>query len=93
MSAMLTVTMPKMKTTIEALKAAGVRDQVKVMVGGAPISQAYCNEIGADAYSETASGAATIAKELVIEQKVGAQFAEKGETTLAGIAAAGKGTK
>ena len=93
MSAMLTVTMPKMQTTIEALKAAGIRDQVKVMVGGAPISQAYCNQIGADAYSETASGAATLAKEIMIEQKVVAQFNEKGEKTLAGIAAAGKGTK
>lgn len=93
MCAMLTVTMPKMQTTIEALKAAGIRDQVKVMVGGAPISQAYCTQIGADAYSETASGAATLAKEIMIEQKVAAQFAEKGDKALAGIAAAGKGTK
>ena len=59
-SAMLTVTMPKMATTIEALKAAGLRDRVKVMVGGAPISQAYCNEIGADAYSDSASAAASV---------------------------------
>lgn len=92
-SAMLTVTMPKMQTTIEALKAAGLRNQVKVMVGGAPISQAYCDQIGADAYSDTASGAAAIAREIVVNQKVSAQFAEKGEKTLAGIAAAGKGTK
>jgi 5-methyltetrahydrofolate--homocysteine methyltransferase len=93
MSAMLTVTMPKMKTTIETLKAAGLRDKVKVMIGGAPISQAYCDEIGADAYSDTASGAATIARDIMVAHKVGAQFAEKGEKTLAGLAGAGKGAK
>jgi hypothetical protein len=63
------------------------------MVGGAPISQAYCDQIGADAYSDTASGAATIAKDIMVGHKVGAQFAEKGEKTLAGLAGAGKGTK
>ena len=48
MSALLTVTMPAMKTTIEALKAAGVRDRVKVLVGGAPVTSRYASEIGAD---------------------------------------------
>ena len=76
---MLTVTMPKMKTTIEALKAAGLRDKVKVMVGGAPISTAYCEEIGADAYSDSASGAAAIARDIMVSHKVHAQYAEKGE--------------
>ncbi len=93
MSAMLTVTMPKMATTIEALKAAGLRDRVKVMVGGAPISQAYCNEIGADAFSDTASGAAVIARDIMVGTKVTAQYQEKGEKTLAGIAASAKGGK
>jgi 5-methyltetrahydrofolate--homocysteine methyltransferase len=93
MSAMLTVTMPKMKTTIEALKSAGLRDKVKVIVGGAPISQAYCEEIGADAYSETASGAAVIARDLMVATKVSAQYDAKGEKTLAGIAATAKGGK
>jgi len=93
MSAMLTVTMPKMKTTIEALKAAGLRDKVKVLVGGAPISQAYCDEIGADAYSDTASGAAVIARDIAVGNKVSAQYAEKGEKVLAGVAASAKGGK
>ena len=49
--------MAAMKTTIEALKQAGVRDKVKVLIGGAPITQKYAEEIGADGYSENAVGA------------------------------------
>ncbi len=62
MSALLTTTMPSMKTTIDAIKAAGVRDQVKVLIGGAPITQKYADEIGADGYSESAVGAVALAK-------------------------------
>lgn len=62
MSALLTTTMPAMRTTIETLKQAGVRDQVKVLIGGAPISQKYAEEIGADGYSETAVGAVAAAR-------------------------------
>ena len=62
MSALLTTTMPAMKATIEALKQAGVRDRVKVLVGGAPITQKYADEIGADGYSENAVGAVALAK-------------------------------
>ena len=62
MSALLTTTMPAMKTTIEALKQAGVRDHVKVLIGGAPITQKYAEEIGADGYSENAVGAVALAK-------------------------------
>jgi corrinoid protein of di/trimethylamine methyltransferase len=62
MSALLTTTMPSMKTTIEALEAAGVRRQVKVLVGGAPITQRFADEIGADGYSENAPGAVTLAR-------------------------------
>jgi len=65
MSALLTVTMPAMKTTIEALEAAGLRGRVKVMVGGAPLTQRYAEEIGADAYGENASVAVTLARRLV----------------------------
>jgi 5-methyltetrahydrofolate--homocysteine methyltransferase len=65
LSALLTTTMPSMKTTIEALKHAGVRDQVKVLIGGAPITQKYADEIGADGYSENAVGAVTLAKKAV----------------------------
>lgn len=62
MSALLTTTMPAMKTTIEEVKKAGLRDKVKVLVGGAPITQRYADEIGADGYSDTAPGAVVIAK-------------------------------
>lgn len=62
MSALLTTTMPAMKTTIEALKQAGLRDRVKILVGGAPVTQRYADEIGADGYSETAAGAVPVAK-------------------------------
>jgi 5-methyltetrahydrofolate--homocysteine methyltransferase len=62
MSALLTTTMPSMKTTIDALQQAGVRRQVKVLVGGAPVTQKYADEIGADGYSESAAGAVGAAK-------------------------------
>ena len=64
LSALLTVTMPSMKTTIAALKEAGLRDKVKVMVGGAPVTPQYAQEIGADAYGENASVAVSIARNL-----------------------------
>ncbi len=65
LSALLTTTMPAMKNVIEALKEAGVRDQTKVMIGGAPITQSYAEEIGADAYGEDAATAVIKAKELI----------------------------
>jgi 5-methyltetrahydrofolate--homocysteine methyltransferase len=58
LSALLTTTMLAQKDTIEALKTAGVRDKVKIMVGGAPVTQSYADEIGADAYSSDAASAA-----------------------------------
>lgn len=65
MSALLTTTMPGMKDIIEAIRAAGLRDQVKIMIGGAPITQKYADEIGADGYAPDAASAAELAKELV----------------------------
>ena len=65
LSALLTTTMTQMKAVIEALKAAGVRNQVKVIIGGAPITQQYADEIGADGYSDNASGAVGLARKLV----------------------------
>ena len=65
MSALLTVTMPAMKTTIDALANAGVRARVKVLVGGAPVTSQYAQEIGADGYSENASGAVSMVKNLI----------------------------
>src|SRR5690242_2347341 len=62
MSALLTTTMPAMKTTIEALKQAGIRDQVKVLIGGAPITQRLGEEICGGGYSENAVGAVALAK-------------------------------
>jgi methanogenic corrinoid protein MtbC1 len=57
--------MPSMKTTIDVLKEAGIRDQVKVMIGGAPVTQKYADEIGADGYSDNASAAVALARKLV----------------------------
>ncbi|HEY1208082.1 MAG TPA: corrinoid protein [Terracidiphilus sp.] len=65
LSALLTVTMPAMKTTIDALKIAGLRSQVKVLIGGAPVTPQYAKEIGADGYSENASGAVSLVKNLL----------------------------
>jgi 5-methyltetrahydrofolate--homocysteine methyltransferase len=62
MSALLTTTMPSMRTTVEALKNAGLREKVKVIIGGAPITQKYADEIGADGYSESAPGAVTLTR-------------------------------
>lgn len=65
MSALLTTTMTSMKDTIEALKQAGVRDQVKVLIGGAPVTERYAQEIGADGYSESAARVAALAKQVL----------------------------
>lgn len=65
MSALLTTTMPQMKNTIEALNKAGLRDSVKVMVGGAPLTVEFAREIGADAFAPDAGAAVDIARELV----------------------------
>jgi corrinoid protein of di/trimethylamine methyltransferase len=65
LSALLTVTMPAMKSTIEALHAAGVREQVKIMVGGAPVTQRFADQIGADGYGESAVAAVALARKLV----------------------------
>jgi 5-methyltetrahydrofolate--homocysteine methyltransferase len=66
MSALLTTTMPAMADTLKALDAAGVRGNVKVMIGGAPVTQSYADEIGADGYSADAASAVDKAKELLI---------------------------
>ncbi len=65
MSALLTTTMSNMGVTVEALKAAGLRDKVKVMIGGAPVTQEYANQIGADGFAADASSATRVARELV----------------------------
>ena len=65
MSALLTTTMPAMKTTIEAIKAAGLRERVKIMIGGAPITPEYAAQIGADGFSPDASRAVATAKALL----------------------------
>ena len=64
-SALLTTTMPMMRSNIEALAEAGLRDRVKVMIGGAPVTDAFANEIGADIYAPDASSAASRAREAV----------------------------
>jgi len=64
-SALMTTTMPAMKRTIDALNRTGLRGRVKVMVGGAPVSQAFADEIGADGYAKDSTLAVVKAKELV----------------------------
>ena len=65
MSALLTTTLGYMKEVIDALEKAGIRDRVKVMVGGAPVSQGFADEIGADGYSDNANTAVQVAKQLL----------------------------
>ena len=65
LSALLTTTMPSMKATIEAIEAAGVRGNVKVIVGGAPVTQEYADQIGADGFAADASGAVTMTESLL----------------------------
>jgi 5-methyltetrahydrofolate--homocysteine methyltransferase len=62
MSALLTTTMPKMKTTIDAFREAGVLDSIKVMIGGAPVTAEFAEQIGADGFAQDASQAASLAK-------------------------------
>jgi 5-methyltetrahydrofolate--homocysteine methyltransferase len=64
-SALMTTTMPAMKRTIDALAKAGVRERVKVMIGGAPVNQAYADEIGADGYARDSTQAVVRAKQLL----------------------------
>ena len=65
LSALLTTTMPMMKQTVDAIVAAGLRDRVKIMVGGAPVTQAFADEIGADGFAADAGSASKLAKALV----------------------------
>jgi len=65
MSALLTTTMPNMKATIAAIEEAGLRAQAKIMIGGAPVTQAYADEIGADGYAPDASSAVRKARALI----------------------------
>jgi 5-methyltetrahydrofolate--homocysteine methyltransferase len=65
LSALLTTTMPNMKATIDAFIAAGIRNQVKVIIGGAPVTEAYTQQIGADGFSPDASRAVHLAKSLI----------------------------
>ncbi len=83
MSAFLTTTMPMLKVNIETLKKAGLRDKVKVMVGGAPVTQEYADRVGADAYCPDASSTARKAKEFL-----GAEGGAPGGALAEAIAAA-----
>lgn len=67
LSSLLTTTMVEQKNTIDALVAAGVRDRVKVMIGGAPVTEAFAKEIGADSYTSDAATAAEVAKSYVCQ--------------------------
>jgi len=65
LSALLTTTMPMMKQTIDAIVESGLRDQVKILVGGAPVTQSFADEIGADGFAADAGAASKLAKSLV----------------------------
>ncbi len=65
LSALLTVTMPSMKLVIESLKQAGLRDRVRVLVGGAPVTEQWAKEIGADGYGASAASAVPLARRFV----------------------------
>ncbi len=65
LSALLTTTMPYMREVISQLQQAGIRDRVKVIIGGAPVSQRFADEIGADGYSDNANSAVALVKNLL----------------------------
>jgi 5-methyltetrahydrofolate--homocysteine methyltransferase len=65
MSALLTTTMRSMESTIKVLEEAGLRDRVKIIIGGAPVTQTFADQIGADGYASNAAGAADLAKKLL----------------------------
>jgi len=67
-SALITTTMPRMENVIISLRDAGLRDRVKVMIGGAPVTEKYAGEIGADGYAPDAASAASLAKALILEK-------------------------
>jgi 5-methyltetrahydrofolate--homocysteine methyltransferase len=81
MSALLTTTMPRMRETIEALEAAGMRDRVRVLVGGAPLSADWAEEIGADGYGSDASAGLQLAKSML--HVAGARAFKSGRTDVA----------
>jgi 5-methyltetrahydrofolate--homocysteine methyltransferase len=68
LSALLTTTMPHMKTTIEAIEQAGLRERVRIIVGGAPVTQSYASEIGADGFSNDASSAPGLVESMLSGQ-------------------------
>ncbi len=65
LSALLTTTMPSMRTTVEEFRKANARDNVKIIIGGAPVTQQYADQIGADGYSDNANGAVALARRLL----------------------------
>ena len=71
LSALLTTTMPQMKLVIDALAGAGLREGLKVMVGGAPVNEKYAHDIGADGYAHDAGGGVKLAGKLLAEKKQG----------------------
>ncbi|MGD2122543.1 MAG: cobalamin-dependent protein [Gemmatimonadota bacterium] len=89
LSALLTTTMPVMREVVDELVRAGIRDRVKVLVGGAPLTESFAAEIGADGYAPTAAQAVSAAQGLMVEEDV---EAGKGEAGAEGAGAEGAGT-
>jgi corrinoid protein of di/trimethylamine methyltransferase len=65
LSALLTTTMPAMRVTVEEFQKAGIRDRIKIIIGGAPVTQQYADQIGADGYSDNANGAVALARRMM----------------------------
>jgi 5-methyltetrahydrofolate--homocysteine methyltransferase len=65
LSALLTTTMTAMRVTVEEFQKAGIRDRIKIIIGGAPVTQQYADQIGADGYSDNANGAVALARRMM----------------------------
>ncbi|HZQ07660.1 MAG TPA: corrinoid protein [Anaerolineae bacterium] len=87
MSAFLTTTMPMFKVNMEAMAKEGIRDKVKVMVGGAPVTQEYANKVGADGYAPDANATVRLAKKLVAEMGYDVMDTEIKEEVVAAVQA------
>ena len=87
MSALLTTTMTQMKATIDAIQEAGLRDQVKVMIGGAPVTAVYAQQIGADAYATDAATAVDIARSPHTGYRLAVRFPRPHDFTWGGVVA------
>jgi cobalamin-dependent methionine synthase I len=91
LSALLSTTMPAMETTIAALRTAGLRDRVKVVIGGAPVTAAYARAIGADGYAESAATAVAVVRALMTTVTLSPPEDSPGDSPGTGTGSTGRG--